>query len=155
MTTGGGVLGIAPGMVPGTTPAIRRGVRPAGRFRVEVPAGADQAAQPMAAAAAGVDSLFALQAAAAPSTDLGAGALHARAEVILDGLGALQRGLLGMGGTPDRQQLERLAQDAEGIAGAAADPVLADLLASVALRAEIELARRGWTRRAGGTDRPG
>lgn len=72
-------------------------------------------------------------------------ALHARAEVILDGLGALQRSMLGVGPGSDRRTLRRIAEDLEGLAGRTTDPVLAEMLAAVALRAEIELARRGWT----------
>jgi len=57
---------------------------------------------------------------------------------MLDELGRLQLALLD--GEADPQVLARLAQAAEG--EAAADPVLAEILAGVALRARVEIARR-------------
>jgi hypothetical protein len=61
----------------------------------------------------------------------------ARAQDLLKELSALQAGLL-CGGT-DPAGLERLARLAEG--ESPADPVLADALAGIALRARVELAR--------------
>lgn len=61
-----------------------------------------------------------------------------RATALLDELALLQRALLN--GSADPAALERLAALAEG--EDAADPALAAILAAVALRARIELARR-------------
>ena len=63
----------------------------------------------------------------------------ARARHLLKALAALQAGMLR--GEADPQALEQLASLAEG--ESPADPVLADALAGIALRARVELARRG------------
>ncbi|WP_458097668.1 flagellar assembly protein FliX [Roseomonas sp. WA12] len=64
---------------------------------------------------------------------------HARAQALLEELAALQAEMLRGGADADR--LSRLAQLTEG--EAPADPVLADALAGIGLRARVELARRG------------
>ncbi len=63
---------------------------------------------------------------------------HGRA--LLEGLGALQRALLG--GEDDPAALDRLAALVAHCPDAA-DPALRGTLAAVALRARVELARRG------------
>ncbi|MFC0408916.1 flagellar assembly protein FliX [Roseomonas elaeocarpi] len=60
-----------------------------------------------------------------------------RAAAMLEELQALQRELLS--GRADPARLERLASLAEG--RAASDPVLADALSAIALRARVEIAR--------------
>jgi hypothetical protein len=147
MRAGGGIGGIGTAGSGAARPA-RRGSG-AGGFRVETGSAAAPATAPTAAC--GVESLLVLQ--AAPASMRPEAELSARAEVILDGLGALQRGMLGVEGGAERPALQRIAQDLEGLAGAATDPVLAEMLAAVALRAEIELARRGWTGASGGNDK--
>ncbi len=102
------------------------------------PSAAAAAATPGAAAAAvSLSGLLALQG-AGPEAPRDRTARR-RGRDILDALAALQRGLLGgdAGGA-----LARLASLIEGVP-LAADPRLAALLAAVALRARIELARRG------------
>ena len=69
---------------------------------------------------------------------------HQRAEAMLEELQALQRELLS--GRADPARLERLATLAEG--RAASNPILAEALGAIALRARIEIARyAGRTRR--------
>jgi hypothetical protein len=68
------------------------------------------------------------------------------AEAMLDELQELQRALLGAGLAP---ALERLAARL-GALEEAADPGLREAVRAVALRAEIELARRGWAGSASG-----
>jgi Class II flagellar assembly regulator len=63
-----------------------------------------------------------------------------RANFLLDELQGLQADLLGDGANPLR--LARLAALGEGDDGA--DPGLRDAVQAIALRARIELARRGW-----------
>lgn len=61
-----------------------------------------------------------------------------RADSALDALATLQLALLD--GTADTAALQDLARLAEGEAGA--DPALAQVMAAIALRARVELARR-------------
>lgn len=61
-----------------------------------------------------------------------------RAVAMLDALARLQ--LARLDGQADAAALERLAVEAEGEAGA--DPALAAVMAGIALRARVELARR-------------
>lgn len=63
-----------------------------------------------------------------------------RADAMLDDLGALQRHLLDGAGLP-REPLERLAKLRTGEDGA--DPALREMVRAVALRAAVELAKRG------------
>ena len=65
-----------------------------------------------------------------------------RGRALLGGLASLQRELLG--GAPDAAAMQRLAGLLEGENGE--DPALAEAMAAVALRARIELLRRGVTR---------
>ena len=65
----------------------------------------------------------------------------ARARLMLSDLSALQAGLLS--GDADPAVLRRLA--AAAAQGVAADPILAEALAGISLRAQVELARRGNT----------
>ncbi len=98
-------------------------------------AGAAAGAAPVAA------GLLALQAMAPPgpsAAERDAAASH-RAEALLEALGRLQRGLLG--GALDREALERLAALGTGEDGA--DPALRAVVRAIALRAAVELARRG------------
>jgi hypothetical protein len=62
-----------------------------------------------------------------------------RADSLLEDLAGLQREMLG--GTPDPARLARLAALSHGEAGA--DPALREIVEAIALRAAIELARRG------------
>jgi len=114
-------------------PAARPAARGGGGFRL--PAAESGVAAALAGAAP--TGLMALQEADDPAGRDRRGA--ARARDLLKELSALQAGLLrdgaGMAG------LERLAALAEG--EAPADPVLADALAGIALRARVELAKRG------------
>jgi Class II flagellar assembly regulator len=67
-------------------------------------------------------------------------AARRRAESLLEDLAGLQAELLG--GAPDPERLARLASlAASGEAGA--DPGLRELVEAIALRAQVELARRG------------
>ncbi len=102
-----------------------------------LPAGAEAVAAKPAAAAAGLDTLLALQ-----EWDGGAARdrqarKHGRA--MLAALARLQLGLLG--DDPDGAALAELAALAEHCPEAA-DPALRDALADVGLRARIEVARR-------------
>jgi len=130
MTGLAGIGGIA--RAGGTGAA--RATRGAG-FRV--PAEAREAGGAAAAAPAAPVGLMALQEAddAAARDRRGAG----RARDLLRELAGIQADLLRGGADPER--LERLARLAEG--EAPPDPVLADALAGIALRARVELARRG------------
>jgi hypothetical protein len=68
-------------------------------------------------------------------------AARRRAESMLDALRALQAEMLG-GGAPDPARLARLAALESGEEGM--DPALREAVQAVALRARVELARRGW-----------
>jgi len=67
-------------------------------------------------------------------------AARQRADAILDDLGALQRHLLDGDGLP-REPLARLAKLGTGEDGA--DPALREMVRAVAVRAAVELAKRG------------
>ncbi len=67
------------------------------------------------------------------------GEARRRADSLLEDLAGLQREMLG--GTPDPARLARLAALAQGEAGA--DPALREVVEAIALRAAVELARRG------------
>lgn len=110
--------------------------RNSGGFRLPTaePQGAGEAAAAGALAPLG---LMALQESGDAAARNRRGAARARA--LLKELAALQAEML-RGGT-DPERLARLAELAEG--EAPADPGLADALAGIALRARIELARRG------------
>ncbi|WP_159348928.1 flagellar assembly protein FliX [Roseomonas harenae] len=105
-----------------------------GGFRL--PAGAKESTEAAAAQAATPLGLMALQEAEDAAARDRCGA--ARARDMLKELSSLQAEMLR--GAADPARLERLARLAEG--EAPADAVLADALASIALRARIELARR-------------
>jgi hypothetical protein len=90
-----------------------------------------------AVAALGLGLLAAQEEAEAPARDAAA---RQRAESLLDELQGLQRDLLRGGGDPAR--LARLAALETGEQGA--DPVLRELVQGIVLRAQVELARRGW-----------
>jgi hypothetical protein len=126
-----GLAGVA-ATPPGAT---RAGAGGAG---FNVGSGVETSAGPSAAAAAaGLDGLLLLQEVEnAPARDRRA-RQHGRA--LLDALARLQLSLLG--DDPDDGALERLAALVEH-APEAADPGLRDVLAAVALRAHVELARR-------------
>ncbi len=108
----------------------------AGGTGFSVASGVQAAAAPAAAAA--VDGLLLLQEVEdGPTRDRHA-RRHGRA--MLDALAALQRALLGEGDDPD--VLHRLAA-LVAHCPSAADPALRATLSAVALRAQVELARRG------------
>jgi hypothetical protein len=126
------VAGIAAGVSP-----ARRAARSAGGFALPAETGG---AAP-ASAAASVGTLFALQE-QRPVQPAGERARR-RAGAMLDELRQLQLELLR--GAADPARLERLA--ALNVAGGAGDPVVAE----IALRARVELARRRVALRQGGT----
>lgn len=149
----GGAIGVgAAGGPAGPGPR-----RVAGRSGFSLGAGAPAAASSTALAAPAPESLLALQAAGAPEPPAAAASVRAaalgHAELILEDLAALQHGLLAadpaVGG--GSAALERLARRVDAAPGDGADPALAELLDAVALRAAIELARRGWR---GGEEAP-
>ena len=91
--------------------------------------------------------LAALQDDGAPARDRRGAA---RAKELLRALSALQAGMLA--GAFDPEALGGLAALAEG--ETPADPVLADALAGIALRARVEIARHGMRAGTAGTARP-
>lgn len=131
-----GMFGIGGTARPGPTTAARAASRSGNTFRL--PAGETQETTEAAATAAAAPiGLMALQGDedAAGRNRRGA----ARARDLLKELAAIQADLLR--GEMDGERLARLAGLAEG--ESPPDPVLADALAGIALRARIELARRG------------
>jgi len=90
-----------------------------------------------AVAGIGLGLLAAQESAEAPARDAAA---RARAEGLLEELTGLQRDLLR--GRRDPGRLERLAALEAGEEGA--DPALREAVRAIALRARLELARRGW-----------
>lgn len=144
----GGVGGQASAVgAAASRPAARAATARSGGFRVPSPQGS--AAPPTAPAATmGADSLLALQEASGGAVPRAAAQEHpalSHAEVILDDLSALQLGLLGNGSATDRAAvLQRLAAGRVALGAVRADPALAEILDGLALRAEIELVRRGW-----------
>lgn len=118
-------------LAPGTArPAQRKTVQ--GGFHLPEEAAAGEVGQ---ADAVGMVGMLGLQ-----ENDPGARDRRAarRAEAMLDALAQLQVAMLE--GRADDAALERLAVEAEG--EAAADPALATVMAGIALRARVELARR-------------
>ena len=130
-----GMNGIGGTARPTAMTGPRVELRP-GSFRLPG-GGTAEAAESSALAGAAPVGLMALQEADDPAGRDRRG--HARAQELLEELAALQTEMLRGGADPDR--LARLAQLAEG--ESPADPVLADALAGIALRARVELARRG------------
>ena len=130
-----GMNGIGGTARPTAATGPRAASRP-GSFRLPG-GGTAEAAESSALAGAAPVGLMALQEADDPAGRDRRG--HARAQELLEELAALQTEMLRGGADPDR--LARLAQLAEG--ESPADPVLADALAGIALRARVELARRG------------
>ncbi|MCR0981281.1 flagellar assembly protein FliX [Roseomonas populi] len=128
-----GVTGIG-GTARAAGPSATRTPPRGGGFRLPAATGPAEAA-PMAAVAP--VGLLAVQAADGAAERNRRGA--ARARGLLKELSALQAGLLR--GEADAGGLARLAELAEG--ESPDDPALADALAGIALRARIELARRG------------
>ncbi|MBP0445990.1 hypothetical protein J8J14_14530 [Roseomonas sp. SSH11] len=124
------------GITRAAVPAERGAPRARGGFRLP-PAGTAPASGPSAAGTVQPLGLMALQEVedAAGRDQRGA----ARARALLQELSALQAEMLR--GRADSGRLLRLAELAEG--EPPADPVLADALAGIALRARVELARRG------------
>ena len=116
-------------------PAGRKGRAGGGDFRL--PGGAEAAGGTEAAAAASPLSLLGVQEDTDPRGRDERGAR--RGAALLRELAELQRELLG--GRRDPERLRRLAALAEG--EAPADPVLAEAVEAVALRARVELARAG------------
>ena len=131
MVTGVGRVG-----GPAAPAGLRPGAGAASSFAVATgtpaPGGA-AAARPMAA----VDGMLLMQAVQDGPTRDRQARRHGRA--MLDGLVALQRGLLG--DTEDQDALGRLAALVEHCPEAA-DPALRATLAAIALRARVELVRR-------------
>jgi hypothetical protein len=109
-----------------------------GRTGFALPESKDAAASAAAMGVAGVGlGLLAVQ--QGHSDQERDAAARRRADGLLEELAGLQAELLG--GTADLGRLQRLAALAEGEAGA--DPTLREAVAAVALRARVELARRG------------
>jgi len=126
------------GSAGGPAGAIARPIPGAGGFRVPPAPGAALSAPAEAAAPATLAGLLALQEAAAPAPRDRAARRHG--QVLLGGLAALQRALLGAGGAG--AALDHLAT-LLAAAPPAEDPGLAALLDAIALRCRIELARHG------------
>ncbi|WP_426957093.1 flagellar assembly protein FliX [Muricoccus radiodurans] len=124
------------GRVGPAAPA-RRARGAAGAFRL--PDGTAEAAATGAAGPLTPVGVLAVQEADDPGSRDRRGA--ARAAAMLADLNALQVELLD--GRPDPACLERLARLTEG--ERPSDPALADALDAIALRAKVELARRGLT----------
>ncbi|MBR0680755.1 flagellar assembly regulator FliX [Roseomonas eburnea] len=126
------------GVGAGAATRAGRGTRGAGGgFRLGPGAEASEPAAAQAAAAPSAIGLLALQE-TAPAAERDARARR-RGEAMLGELAALQVELLS--GRVDPARLQALAALAEG--EAAADPMLAESIAAISLRARIELARRG------------
>ena len=129
-----GALGRGAGLA-----GMRGGTRAGGARGFAVAGGAEASAP--ATTAAGIDavgaSLLILQ--AENATAERDAAARQRAESLLEELRRLQLGLLG--GETDRDSLHRLAALRLGEEGA--DPALREVVEAIALRAAIELARRG------------
>jgi hypothetical protein len=126
------------GVTPGTTTAPGRSAKAAGGFRLPGGAGAaKEAGATGGIAAAGGAGLLALQESDSPEQRNDRGRRRARA--MLETLESLQLAMLD--GSADSATLARLAALTEG--EAPADPALAEIVGEVALRARIELARRG------------
>lgn len=150
MRAGGGAGAIGAGMgaagVAGR--AVAGGAGRRGGFAVGAAASPRAAVVGGTAEPLGVEALLAVQSATpAPAPEAATGreaALRQHAAGMLDGLATLQRALLGAGPAVEAEGLAALARAAREEAAAAADPALAGLVSSVALRVEIELARRGW-----------
>ena len=135
------------GSAGGPAGAIARPIPGAGGFRVppapgtalSAPVPGDVLSAPAEAAApATLAGLLALQEAAAPAPRDRAARRHG--QVLLGGLAALQRALLGAGGAG--AALDHLAT-LLAAAPPADEPGLAALLDAIALRCRIELARHG------------
>lgn len=131
-----GMIGIGGTARPAAGAAGPRAAARPGTFRLPG-GGTAETAESAALAGTAPVGLMALQEADDPAGRDRRG--HARAQALLEELAALQAEMLRGGADPDR--LARLAQLAEG--ESPADPVLADALAGIALRARVELARRG------------
>ncbi|MFH5925261.1 flagellar assembly protein FliX [Roseomonas xinghualingensis] len=128
------MLGI--GGIGRTTPAASpRAAARGGGFRL--PGAAQESAESSATLAVAPLGMVAIQEAEDAAARDRRGA--ARARELLKEMSALQAGMLAGGVEPER--LERLALLAEG--EPPADPVLADAVAQISLRARIELVRRG------------
>lgn len=137
------IVGLGAPAVPSVRTATRTGG--VGRFRVPQET-SETAAAPDAASVEGVSiapSLLALQ----ETIEAGErdARVRARAEAILDELGALQLGLLS--GRLPESRLKALAALAEAHERAA-DPALAAIAAEIGVRAAVELARLDVARRA-------
>jgi len=134
--SGSGMAGIG---LSGTGAAARSmaGGRPARAGAFRLPGHAAEATAAELARSVSPLGLMALQEAEDAASRNRRGA--ARARDLLRELSALQAGLLG--GGSDSAGLQRIASLAEG--EAPPDPALADTLAGIALRARVELAKRG------------
>lgn len=130
-----GVRGVGGPAKAGGTRGARASV---GKFMLSTSTEAARDVAPAAAATPIAAALLGLQEeAGAEARNIAA---RRRAEAMLRELAALQRGVLG--GVADRAGLDRLARLGEG--AEAADPALRELVRAIALRAAVELARRGW-----------
>jgi len=124
----------------GNLPGARANRTGTGGFRVSSGGGdAKEAGSASALGAAAAIGLLAVQE-QGPAAERDARGFR-RGEAMLEELKALQAELLA--GRADTARLERLASLSEGVKPA--DPGLAEALAAIALRAKIELARRGQT----------
>lgn len=127
----GGTVGVG-----GVGPAGRAQARGRTGFALPQPAGAEASTATAGVAGVGLGLLAVQQGHSDAERDAAA---RRRAAALLAELDGLQAELLG--GAADPGRLERLAALAHGEAGA--DPALRELVEAVALRAQIELARRG------------
>ena len=121
-----------------TTPTTRRGA--SGAFSLD----AGNAARPSAAPAGirsigGIDTLLALQGVEHPGERRKKAVKRGRGA--LDALDALKLGLLS--GTLDTGALARLKSAGAGLAEPTGDPGLDTVMAEIALRVEVELAKTG------------
>ncbi|MCX8133183.1 MAG: flagellar assembly protein FliX [Roseococcus sp.] len=116
--------------------AVARARSGAGGFRLPP---AESSPAEAAGAVASIAAGALLGAGSLPSAAERDAAAQRRGAALLDALRELQRGLLADGAA--RATLGRIAALAEGESGA--DPALRELLAQIALRARVELLRRG------------
>lgn len=118
----------------------RAGSGRAGEFAKQI--GGDQPATHSVAGGgpvSAVDALLSLQEVSDSTSEQANARARARGQVLLDRLDEIRHGLL-MGTIP-RRTLTELARTARAQKEAAADPRLAETLAEIELRAEVELAK--------------
>jgi hypothetical protein len=120
-----------------TAGAVRR---PSGGETFQVPAEGETraaAATPTLRAVGGIDALLVLQSVEDPAERRRRSVR--RGSLVLDALDAVKIGLLA--GDLDPAALRRLKASASGLSEGSGEPGLDDVLAAIALRAEVELAK--------------